>query len=81
VRIEYLNKYSQLHAKEEKLFDEGKTDSWGLSYEEIKINDEASLKDNKELAMKLMLPKVMEIVLVGDNKITGAVYDIWVLHK
>jgi len=54
-----MNKYTQLHAKKEKLFDEGRINQWGLSNEDNKSTDEATLKENKELAMKLILSKVV----------------------
>lgn len=55
---EYMKKYNALHAKKEKLFEEGKIQNWELSPGDAKQYNFDQLKANKELAMKLLLAKV-----------------------
>lgn len=53
-----MKKYNALHAKKEKLFEEGKIQNWELSPGDAKQYNFDQLKANKELAMKLLLAKV-----------------------
>lgn len=59
MRVEYLNKYSQLHAKKAKTFDEAKFAAWDISPEDLETVSEEKLREDKELAMKLILSKVI----------------------
>ena len=63
---EYLRKEEQLYAKKERLFNEGNITNWNLNSEDVKGEEGLKVQTNKELAMKLMLPKETE-KLKGQN--------------
>jgi len=56
---EYLKRLNNLHIRKEKLFEEGKIQNWELKAEDVKKYNSEQLKGNKELAMKLILGKVI----------------------
>ena len=56
---EYLKRLNNLHTRKEKLFEEGKIQNWELKAEDVKKYNSEQLKGNKELAMKLILGKVI----------------------
>lgn len=53
-----MKKEDQLYAKKERLFNEGKLLNWNLDPEDVKGEAGLKVQGDKELAMKLILPKV-----------------------
>jgi hypothetical protein len=56
---EYMKKLNNLHTRKEKLFEEGKMQNWELEAEDAKKYGVEELRGNKELAMKIILGKVV----------------------
>lgn len=56
---DYLKKEELLYAKKERLFAEGRVTAWNLDPEDIKSEYGLKVQSDKEIAMKLILPKVL----------------------